>query len=97
MQEIWETIRKLKISCSAAKFIGLWPCWHGRNWKTDEATANYDNFELPIRNKGTKMKQLIGIALLILALVSIITGVSTTCCSNPPPPVCSGSLSCPLN
>jgi hypothetical protein len=65
--------------------------------EVDEARANHDNSKLPIRNKGTKMKQLIGIVLLILALVSIITGVSTACCSNPPPPVCPGSLSCPLN
>jgi hypothetical protein len=43
------------------------------------------------------MKQLIGIALLILALGAIITAVSTACSSNPPPPVCPGSLSCPLN
>jgi hypothetical protein len=44
--------------------------------EVDEARANHDNSKLPIRNKGTKMKQLIGIELLILALVSIITEVS---------------------
>jgi hypothetical protein len=53
-----------------------------------------------------KTLKIIGLALVMVALAGLGTGLGTDmvkqnevriskCCSNPPPPICPGSLNCP--